>query len=382
MRHVHRQHSEVLLTANDIVRVDHRAADAVLPLFAGFVPPQLHIQAVLGDFTDGGIYVDSRDRPRAACLFAGDACYLGGAPSGPFLDAVNALFPRDHYTALFAAAGISGEDIARAVDGLYMLPARRRAAFLRRLPDAEFPLPRGVELRGIDSSLLESAMEGADGVRDEILSEWRTVDRFLRDGFGAVAVVDNRVVAHSIADYVTPPACEIGIHVAADCRRRHIGTAVAGQVAREAFARGLGTVAWHSWANNAGSIGVSRNVGFGQETFYTVYINHWAAENWSDMLVAEFRAFAEEYERLFATCPPASSGYPHVVAATAWASARDRVSCLRHLHRAVDMGWLKSTEQLRELWPELFFDPTLHARVPEWGKFFARLDSSAKRAAE
>ncbi len=357
-----------------IVRLDHWAADAVLSLFSGFLPPQLHIQAILRGVSEGKLYVDSPAQPRAACLLAGDACYLGGVPSEKrFFDGVNHLLPRDRYTAVFSGSEISPSDLERALAGLYMLPARRRAAFLRRRPESKRPTPSGVELRPIDASLLESAVDGVDDVRDEVVSEWQTVGAFLGSGFGVAAIASGRVVAHSITDYVSSDTCEIGVRVSADHRRRGLGTAVAGAVAGEASARGLDTVVWHSWANNAGSIGVSRNVGFGDEIFHTVHINHWAAENIDDMTVHEFRAFAEEYERLFSARQPVGTGYPHVVAATAWALAHDRASCLRHLHRAVDMGWLTSREQLRGLWPELFSDPSLPERVPGWGEFFARL---------
>jgi RimJ/RimL family protein N-acetyltransferase len=318
--------------------------------------------------------VDSPEHPRAACLVAGDACYLAGAPSeDAFFDAVNSLLPRDRYSAVFAGAGVAAESLARAVCGLYMLSARRRAAFLQRAPADDIPVPVGVALLAINRSLLEGDASGAEAVREEILDEWQTFDTFLDRGFGTVAMSAGRVVAHSIANYIVDGACEIGIRVDSDHRRRGIGTAVAAATAREAFAQGLGAIVWHSWANNVGSIAISRRLGFEEEVFYTVLINHWAAENITDLSQDEFRAFGEEYERLFSECPPSETGYPYVVAATAWACARDRARCLTNLYRAIDMGWLTSIGQLRGLWPELFLDSGLPERVPEWGTLFARL---------
>jgi hypothetical protein len=158
-----------------------------------------------------------------------------------------------------------------------------------------------------------------------------------------------------------------------DFRLRGLGTAVATETARQAFSRGLREVGWHCWANNVGSLGVAANVGFEPTGRYEILFNHWAAENITDMSQEEYRAFGEENERRFAESPPSTSGYPYVVAATAFAGARDREACLRNLHRAIDIGWLTSEEQLRELWAELFLDPTLRERVPEWGALFARL---------
>ena len=307
-----------------IVTMPVEFSDSAETLFLGFSPPQLHIGAVLRGDAKGTLYVDSRPRPGAACLVAGDACYLAGtAPNDGFLDAVNALLPRDRYTALFSDVGVFPEALARAARGLDMLPARRRAAFLRR-PPAGISVPDGVELLPIDRLLLGGDTPGTDAVREEVVDEWQTVDAFLDRGFGTVAMSEGCVVGHSIVDYIVRGACEIGIRVNSDYRRRGIGAAVAAATARTAFARGLETIIWHSWANNVGSIAISRRLGFGDEVFYTVLFNHWAAENISDMSQEEYRAFGEEYERLFAELPPAESGYPYVVAAKAWALGRDR----------------------------------------------------------
>lgn len=357
-----------------IVQIDVRPSRSILSLFSELVPLQLHIGAVLQGDAEGGVYVDSPEHPRAACLVAGDACYLAGAPSeDAFFDAVNALVPRDRYSVVFAGAEVAAESLARAACGLYMLAARRRAAFLRRAPADDIPIPVGVVLLAISRSLLESDAPGVEAVREEILDEWQTFDTFLDRGFGTVAMSAGRVVAHSIVNYIVSGACEIGICVDSGYRRRGIGTAVAAATAREAFAQGLGAIVWHSWANNVGSIAISRRLGFEEEVFYTVLINHWAAENITDLSQDEFRAFGEEYERLFLECPPSETGYPYVVAATAWACAQDRARCLTNLYRAIDMGWLTSIGQLRGLWPELFLDPGLPERVPEWGTLFARL---------
>ncbi len=357
-----------------IVQMDIRSSSPLQSSFASLVPPQLHPDAVFQGDAAGTAYADSQERPQAVCVIAGDACYLAGTPrDAVFFDEVNALLPRDRYSAIFADARIPAEGLARAAHGLYMLPAERRAAFLHSPPAGELPVPDGVEVRPIDRSLLDGDAPGVDAVREEVVDEWQTVDAFLDRGFGTVAMAGGCVAGHSIVDYIVRGTCEMGVRVASDYRRRGVGAAVAAATARAAFARGLEAIIWHSWASNVGSIAISRRLGFEDEVFYAVLINHWAAENVTDMSQEEFRAFGEEYERRFVECTPTASGFPYVVAAKAFACARDRSACLRNLHRAIDMGWLKTAGQLRELWPELFLDPTLRERVPEWGALFARL---------
>jgi hypothetical protein len=78
----------------------------------------------------------------------------------------------------------------------------------------------------------------------------------------------------------------------------------------------------------------------------------------------EFRAFAKLYEGWFEDQAPVS-GYPHIVAAKAWALGRDRPGCFRHLNKAVDLGWLRGVDHLREIWPELFWNAELE-QMPEF----------------
>jgi hypothetical protein len=92
------------------------------------------------------------------------------------------------------------------------------------------------------------------------------------------------------------------------------------------------------------------------------------------MSQAEFIAFAQAYERAFEERPP-TTGFPHLVAAKAWALGRDRTGCFRHLNRAIDLGWLQGVEHLRRLWPEFFWNPNLDD-MPEWQALVARFPAS------
>ncbi|MCK5245626.1 GNAT family N-acetyltransferase [Candidatus Bipolaricaulota bacterium] len=234
------------------------------------------------------------------------------------------------------------------------------------------PLASGCCVLPIDRCLLEGDLEGAANLKEAIQYDWASLETYYRSGFGFAAVHDSKIVSHSHVDYTCGDRCEIGIHTDPDHRLKGLGAHVASLTANEAFARGLKQVGWMSWANNAGSIAVSNQAGFTEECQYDVYINHWPAGNPEDLTPDEFRAFAEEYDRQFAASPPSRSGYPHIVAATAWALAGETSTCRGHLHLAIDIGWLKTLDQLRELWPELFENSRLFENE-EWMAVFSRL---------
>jgi RimJ/RimL family protein N-acetyltransferase len=264
--------------------------------------------------------------------------------------------------------------LSMILDGTYAVRARSRYYRLAQLKaeDWQERIPNGFSMERMEASLLGHGLEGADGMVEGILEEWNSLDAFLERGFGCYMVDGTRVVSWSFADYVSGERCEIGIYTDGDYRRRGFGTLTAAATAAQAVARGLSSIDWHCWDNNVGSIRVAENVGFVKAGAYDVFINHWPALNVSDMAQAEFRAFAQWYEREFEARPP-SSGFPHVVAAKAWALSGDRAGCFRHLHNAVDVGWLRSVEQLRLIWPELWFNPHLEA-MEEWQGLAKRLE--------
>jgi RimJ/RimL family protein N-acetyltransferase len=229
-------------------------------------------------------------------------------------------------------------------------------------------------MRPADAEFLEQDLENVESVVDWILEGWHSVGAFLAQGFGCGLVCGTEIASWSLVDYVSGDRCEMGIETARQHQRQGLGSLTAAATAAQAVVRGVATTGWHCWANNVGSIGVAEKVGFAETASYDVFINHWAAENVSDMTQEEFRSFAGSYEHEFRVQPP-RSGYPHIVAATAWALGRDRTGCFRHLNRAVDLGWLRDVDHLRQVWPEFFWNPNL-GEMPEWRALARRLGSA------
>jgi len=360
------------MTAWNAVRLTSWNRHSIDPLFASRSPKTLEVEAVLAGRTAGALYVDRPSAPRAAVLNVGVGWHVVGLPSLDFLRAINRLLPRDTYSVLILPDDQADAWLPTLTEDLYFVRARSRYAVRTQAAVPEPACPNGYRVEAIDQALLERDVEGIEGLREEILGTWHSLDDFLSDGFGFVALSESCIVGYSKADYVCGDICEIGVNVDEGHRMKGLGTLVATRTANEAFARGLRRVGWMSWACNHGSVAVSLNAGFSDVHEYDIHINHWPAENPSDLTEEEFRTFAEEYEARFAEHPPVDSGYPHIVAATAWALAGSGQKCRAQLRNAINMGWLTSVAQLKALWPELFEVPDLMERKP-WAELLALL---------
>jgi GNAT superfamily N-acetyltransferase len=347
--------------------------ERVRPILSGLAELNLHIHAVLDGQTPGVVYVDQPVQPQSAFLVSGDGVYLAGASDNDgFNWAVNALLPRDTYFVLFCDPNRWAVGLETVLEGTYAIRTSRRYYVFDQpqITNWRAQVDEGFSMCHINADLLSQDLKKRDSVVAGILGEWQTVGLFLEQGFGLCLVSGPNIVTWSLADFVSDDRCEIGITTDWDYRKRGFGTLTAAASAEHAVDRGYATIGWHCWDNNAGSIGVAENVGFRQMATYDVFINHWAAENITDMTQEEFRAFADAYEQELDARPP-ESGFPHIVTAKAWGLSGNREGCFRHLNKAVTMGWLRDVDHLRELWPELWFNPNLE-EMQAWQDFVSR----------
>ncbi|MBN1642670.1 MAG: GNAT family N-acetyltransferase [Anaerolineae bacterium] len=345
---------------------DRRNAE---PLLRDLAEVHLHVASVLDGASPGEIYVDRCDNPGAAYVAAGEGHYLAARKgmSSAFAAEVNARLPRDCVFALFHDRALSREDLEPVLAHTYAVPARRTYLRLRTplLGDWRERVPVGFTLQPVDCAQIRGELAEA------ILEEWQSLDAFCARGFGFCVLHDGEIVSQCLVDYVVGQRCEIGVSTRRGFRRRGLATLVTAAAVEHALDAGFTEIGWHCWTNNVGSLGVARKVGFEPVLDYEVAINHWAAENVSDMPEHEFCSFAEGYERAFASDPPAS-GFPHIVAATAWSLCGENARCYRQIEAAVEVGWLRSVGQLQEIWPEFFAVQHLD-RSPAWLAIAERL---------
>jgi len=361
------------MTALNAVRLTSWNRHSIDPLFASRSPKTLEVEAVLAERTAGALYVDRPSAPRTAALNVGVDWHVVGRPSPDFLRVINQLLPRDTYSVLILPDDQADAWLPTLTEELYFVRARSRYAVRRQAAVPEPACPEGYRVEPINRTLLERGTEGTEGIVETILDTWHSVEDFKASGLGFVVLSDCGIVGHSMTDYVCGDACEIGVAIDEGYRLKGLGTLLATRTANEAFARGLRRVGWMSWACNHGSVAVSLNAGFSDVCEYDVYINHWPAENPGDLTQEELQTFAKEYEARFEERPPRDSGYPHIVAATAWALAGSGQKCRAQLRNAIEMGWLTSVAQLQALWPELFTVLDLQERKP-WAELLALLE--------
>jgi RimJ/RimL family protein N-acetyltransferase len=362
------------MSEQKLYTVDPAGYHRLRPVFAELETIHLQLRAILEGASPGTVYADDSGDPATALAISGRSHYLAGVEKNRVFNvAVHALLPRDTYFVLFCDLTQWGHALEQIVEGTYAVRARSRYYELARLKTTagDVTVPPGLSLERVDVRFLGRELEHLDELTDSIRDDWPSLEAFLAHGFGYALRDQDSVITWSLSDYVCEERCEMGIFTHPDYRRRGLGTLTAAATAATGLSRGLTCIGWHCWDNNVGSRGVADNVGFEQKATYEVFINHWPAMNVTDMSRDEFRAFAQRYENEFAVQPPAS-GFPHVVAAKAWALSGDRAGCFRHLHRAVDLGWLRSIEHLRRLWPELWHNPRLE-EMEEWRGLVRRL---------
>jgi len=86
-------------------------------------------------------------------------------------------------------------------------------------------------------------------------------ERFITQGFGYAAVVQERVICWCTAEYVSAQRCGIGIETVPEYERRGVATATAARFVADAIGRGL-TPYWECRRENIGSIRVAEKLGF------------------------------------------------------------------------------------------------------------------------
>ncbi len=256
-----------------------REYGAVSALFEG-LEFQLITAAVLDGASPGRVWVDDVRQPRTAFMASPEGCFLtGNAGNEATNQALNELIVGNllhRYDAIVVVPQPDGweRNIEGVLKGCRAIQEERRHYRLDRLRlDWRAALPPGFAVERIDADLLSRpGLAIPDHITDWMVSNWESVDGFLRNGFGFCTVHGDRIVSWSLADCIVGDACEIGIHTTEDHRRQGLGALTAAAAADHALSHGLSEIGWHCHESNYGSRGVAEKVGFVHDRDYVHYL--------------------------------------------------------------------------------------------------------------
>jgi RimJ/RimL family protein N-acetyltransferase len=266
--------------AHDLVR---RLPDPVAPL------------SVLEGWTEGRVFVDDADVPKAAFVWeTKNNLFLAGEPEPAMVADLTRLFSEIVIPAgqrrgrpmsfLMYCPGKWSQHIPA------MLPSRPPIADTRLCYEMDVAdlqvivslsrlivAPERCALRIVDRSLLESdGIQNLDEMRAEILKQWNSFDEFFAKGAGYCLVDryagDGRgaVTSWSLSEYPTADDCGIGVETVEEYRQRGHGTAVSAACVKRCVEMGYNPV-WDLWQSNAASKALAEKLGFRHEATYPVF---------------------------------------------------------------------------------------------------------------
>lgn len=126
----------------------------------------------------------------------------------------------------------------------------------------------------VDASLLRQDWAGVDGIIQEILKGWPSIEAFLNRGFGCAALTETdqgtAVIAWCLTDWVVGDVCEFGIETDAAYRLQGWGHKTAAGALALAKRREIRRVGWQCWYSNEGSWRTALSVGFARMNEHAV----------------------------------------------------------------------------------------------------------------
>ena len=139
--------------------------------------------------------------------------------------------------------------------------------------DGRTVLPDGLTLQFVNAALFENPqIKNLAALKEEMCSERESVEDFLAESFGVVAVCDDTLAGFCLSEYNCADACEIGIATMAPYQKRGAATAMACAFVEHARTRGVTQIGWHCFASNVASAATARKVGFEKVRDYPAII--------------------------------------------------------------------------------------------------------------
>lgn len=246
----------------------------------------LAVKSVIENNTPGWIYVDDRDHPRSAFVWARNRLFLAGKYNNEkFNNAVKDIFEET----IFPESPLSG------VEGfsLFYSPDDWDDSIKRGILLGKYPLedtrlyyrfkefrhnwrqiiPDGFSVHAVDRALLENNQLGNFTVLvEEMKSERPTVVDFLEKSFGYCVIHEGELVAWCLSEYNSKDSCEVGIETLGRFQRKGLAIITCSALIEHALKRDITNIGWHCFSRNKASISTAKSIGF---EFVREYPSFW-----------------------------------------------------------------------------------------------------------
>lgn len=137
---------------------------------------------------------------------------------------------------------------------------------------AKFTPKRNAQIVPIDRALLENeALQWREWVREEIEGMWPSLETFYEAGFGAAAIVDQRIVSACTAEFVSQRHCGIGIATHHEYQQQGFASVSATKFLHQALSNGIQPY-WECNSRNLPSLRLAEKLGFRVIEEATVWI--------------------------------------------------------------------------------------------------------------
>jgi hypothetical protein len=320
----------------------------------------LSIKAVLAGNNPGRIFVDNIHHPKAALAMTMEGYLLSGNPDDPQIVArLHQFFAEKIFTGeiyldadwciTLAVSPDSWETKLTELIPTHEIEKLNRYHFLcnELKYDWRANLPKGYSIHSITKEVLTGDRFGiTDEFADwlEIELAWGSVDNFINNGIGMIAVHQGSIVSLCRADCFTGNQVDLGIVTASAHRQRGLAAVAAAATVEEAFKRGYEVIGWHCNDTNIGSWKTAEKVGFELNREYTYYfyiydeIDHLAELGWYYYQRGDHEKTRQYYEQVFENRKENPNYYYHL-AAVVWGEVGDADKALAYLNAAADRGW-------------------------------------------
>lgn len=337
--------------------------EAVRPLFAGL---GYHIMttAALEGRRRARVFADRPGEARSAFIFTPQVWgYLAGDPRSPGFaeDLAREIFAKHilgrGVSALYVATDPDTwwEHLTRVLGPFVPIPTGRLYYVCTGLGfDWRVALPEGFEVEPISAGLLRRPDLELPRDARAWMEEWGSVEGFLEDGFGFLAIDGNRVASWVLADGVVGERCEIGVFTEEAYRRRRLGAVTTAAAVEHALSMGLREVGWHCAAENEASIRTAEWVGFEMKFAYEMHLilldeaRHRMQMKMSASRLADdgevlvnrgdYAQAVSLYETVLTLNPDTGPDHYHL-AARALAGVGRAEDAIEHLFAAAERGW-------------------------------------------